>query len=322
MLRPMSLPACRMERVEPRSNTPSSQNTSMLSTLRVPADVSSFSRGRWTCRMSAVASATVLPLGNRHMVNFQGVILKWDYFEEVEVHTWVLHGLHSRLTICWWAVCVWPPLSPPASWVQSAAPDHIHSYTPPAWCQLAASGPACCRGTPATLQSGQLGCAPPWSGSLHPPGGRPCRWHLPASRTRSFSSKLLLDQWKYSQKQESKDIYLHCKFMNSVTCPDWMSVGINQTWKYFLITDLMFASATMVFKDPETNSWYSPGNTHIPVASITLSKDASEYWALMSSAGPTALISPSLEGEMCALNVNIQLEVSLQADKEGCSRDL
>lgn len=38
----------------------------------------------------------------------------------------------------------------------------------------------------------------------------------------------------------------------------------------------------------------SPGRTHIPAASITCSKDASAYWALMTSAGPTAAMSPSL----------------------------
>lgn len=58
--------------------------------------------------------------------------------------------------------------------------------------------------------------------------------------------------------------------------------------------------STHTWKKNITNSsWYSPGRTHIPVASITFSKDVSGYWARMVSAGPTALISPSLDLEKC-----------------------
>lgn len=196
MLRPMSLPACRMERVELRSNTPCSQNTSMLSTLRLPADICCFRRGSWTCRMSFVASATVFPLdkGHRRTIKFHIQDAMWDKITLRMVHTWALRGLHSRWRRYWWATCVWPPRSPPASWAQSAAPGRIRSYTPPGSYLPAASGPACCWGRPAAQRSSLLECAPPWSGSLHQPGARPCRWHLPAVRktfhcTFSFSCR-------------------------------------------------------------------------------------------------------------------------------------
>lgn len=82
--------------------------------------------------------------------------------------------------------------------------------------------------------------------------------------------------------------------MHPVSSPDWMSVGINQPCNNkMLMTDLI------IHQKKKKNS---PGRTHIPFASITLSKVAPEYCKLMASAGPTAVINPSLDKEMHNLN--------------------
>lgn len=73
------MPACRMERVASRSKTPRSQNTSMLSTRSVPADISARSCGSCTSRMSCVASATVCPLQDT-----RGTPAHWEAVVEEE----------------------------------------------------------------------------------------------------------------------------------------------------------------------------------------------------------------------------------------------
>lgn len=230
MLRPKSLPACRMERVESRSNTPCSQKTSMLSTLRLPADISSFSRGSWTCRMSSVASATVFPLKNTNELERPHARTRWD----VNVgRTWARREPRSRLRRCWWAGCVWPAQSRPASSALSAAPGRSRSYTPPGSYLLSASAPTCWWESWAAPEPWRLECAPPWSEFLHQLGAHPCRWHLPAVEQTYIKNQL-------KKKIKTKNIYLHCKFMHPVSSPDRMGVGINQPCNNkMLMTGLM-----------------------------------------------------------------------------------
>ena len=59
---PISFPLWRILLVESRSNTPFSQNTSILSTCISPFLPSSFSLGSWFLMMSSAASEAVFPL--------------------------------------------------------------------------------------------------------------------------------------------------------------------------------------------------------------------------------------------------------------------
>ena len=67
--RPSLLPASRIWRVWATSNTPFSQNTSILSTWSTPIAILDARAGIWLVRISLVASSAVLPLKEPHICN-------------------------------------------------------------------------------------------------------------------------------------------------------------------------------------------------------------------------------------------------------------